>query len=76
METAIIENPVTDTTTDDSDPLIAHVINKNDHMLGYVFGEPVLALCGYVFVPSRDPKNRPMCDACKEEVRRIIRQDD
>ena len=74
MEISVIENPVTDITTDDADPLIAHIIKKEDQMLGYVLGEPVLALCGYVFVPTRDPKDHPMCDACKEEVRRIIRE--
>ncbi len=29
-------------------------------------GTPVEALCGHVWVPSRDPKQLPMCQACKE----------
>jgi hypothetical protein len=31
-----------------------------------VQGTPLEALCGHVWVPSRDPKNLPMCPACKE----------
>ena len=27
---------------------------------------PVEALCGFVWVPSRDPRQLPMCQACKE----------
>lgn len=28
-------------------------------------GTPVTALCGHVFVPSRDPKSLPPCPVCK-----------
>jgi hypothetical protein len=31
-----------------------------------IYGYPVEALCGEVFVPQRDPKKLPMCAACKE----------
>ncbi|MGA1755394.1 MAG: DUF3039 domain-containing protein [Ilumatobacteraceae bacterium] len=30
-----------------------------------VTGTPIEALCGYVWVPSRDPKRLPMCEECK-----------
>lgn len=72
MQTTIMENPITDITTENDEPDTAHIIAKEDQMRGYVLGEAVLALCGYVFVPTRDPKNYPMCEACKEEVQRII----
>ena len=29
-------------------------------------GEPVVALCGKVWVPSRDPKKFPVCPTCEE----------
>ena len=29
-------------------------------------GTPIEALCGYVWVPSRDPKQLPLCEECKE----------
>lgn len=31
-----------------------------------VTGTPVRALCGKVWVPSRDPKRYPLCPTCKE----------
>ena len=30
-----------------------------------VTGTPVVALCGKVWVPSRDPKKYPVCPECK-----------
>ncbi|MGH9104337.1 MAG: DUF3039 domain-containing protein [Acidimicrobiales bacterium] len=33
---------------------------------GVVMGTPVRALCGKVWVPSRDPKRYPRCPTCKE----------
>ena len=31
-----------------------------------IYGYPVEALCGEVFVPQRDPKKLPLCQTCKE----------
>ncbi len=31
-----------------------------------IYGFPVEALCGERFVPQRDPKKLPVCQACKE----------
>lgn len=33
---------------------------------GLVNGTAVKALCGKVWVPSRDPKKYPLCPTCKE----------
>jgi Protein of unknown function (DUF3039) len=30
-----------------------------------IYGTPVEALCGFVWVPSRDPKQLPLCEQCK-----------
>ena len=35
-------------------------------MRSAVTGEPVVALCGKVWVPSRDPKKYPVCPECEE----------
>ena len=29
-------------------------------------GDPVIALCGKVWVPGRDPNKFPICPMCKE----------
>jgi hypothetical protein len=31
-----------------------------------VLGTPVIALCGKVWVPSRDPERFPVCPECKK----------
>lgn len=33
---------------------------------GMVMGTPVKALCGKIWVPSRDPKRYSLCPTCKE----------
>jgi len=30
-----------------------------------IYGTPVEALCGHTWVPSRDPKQLPLCGECK-----------
>jgi len=44
----------------------AHYANKNKVMESALTGSPVVALCGKVWVPSRDPKKFPVCPQCKE----------
>ena len=41
-----------------------------------VMGTPVTALCGKVWVPSRDPKKYPVCPTCKEIYEGIPKGDD
>lgn len=44
----------------------AHYVQKDKIMESAVSGTPVIALCGKVWVPNRDPKKYPVCPACKE----------
>ena len=44
----------------------AHYVDKNEMMESHVFGTPIKALCGKVWVPSRDAKRFPVCPECKE----------
>lgn len=39
-----------------------------------VMGTPVEALCGYVWVPNKDPQQLPICPKCKDiyEVYRVF----
>lgn len=43
-------------------------------MQARVFGVPVTALCGYTWVPERDPKRFPLCSRCRA-VREQARPD-
>jgi len=44
----------------------AHYVRKDKVTASAVSGGPVVALCGKVWTPSRDPKKYPICPACKE----------
>ncbi|MGJ7440897.1 DUF3039 domain-containing protein [Aquipuribacter sp. MA13-6] len=44
----------------------AHYVKKDKIVSSAVTGEALTALCGKVWVPSRDPKRFPVCPTCKE----------
>jgi hypothetical protein len=44
----------------------AHYVLKDKIVESAVTGTPVVALCGKVWVPSRDPKRFPVCPECQE----------
>ena len=56
-----------DLSTGDGDhERFAHYVLKDRIMDSAVNGTPLVALCGKVWVPSRDPKRFPVCPECKE----------
>jgi hypothetical protein len=44
----------------------SHYIMRDQEMSSRIEGTPVRALCGKIWVPSRDPKRFPVCPECKE----------
>lgn len=44
----------------------SHFVPKDKLTEAMVMGTPVIALCGKVWVPSRDPQRFPVCPECKE----------
>ena len=44
----------------------AHYVKKDKIMERAVTGAPVIALCGKVWVPNRDPQKFPVCPECQE----------
>lgn len=53
--------------TDDGDhERFSHYVPKDKLTEAMVMGTPVTALCGKVWVPSRDPQKYPVCPTCKE----------
>lgn len=43
----------------------AHYVKKDKIVSSAVLGEPVVALCGKVWVPNRDPSRFPVCPTCE-----------
>lgn len=44
----------------------AHYVKKDTILSSALSGKPVIALCGKVWVPGRDPEKFPVCPTCKE----------
>ncbi len=46
-------------------PSKAHIARADEVTEAYVMGSEITALCGYRWVPSRDPAGLPVCPDCK-----------
>jgi hypothetical protein len=65
MGTLVEERP--DTQLDEGDhERFAHYVKKDKIVESAVTGTPVIALCGKVWVPGRDPQKFPVCPDCKK----------
>jgi Protein of unknown function (DUF3039) len=66
--TSVLERPDTrEQTTEPGDhERFAHYVRKEKIMESAMTGKPVIALCGKVWVPGRDPSKFPVCPVCKE----------
>jgi hypothetical protein len=65
--------PDVDEDTETDEPLAAHIVKAAPDesaaaivLEARINGTPIEALCGHVWVPARDPKQLPVCQACKE----------
>ncbi|WNM25219.1 DUF3039 domain-containing protein [Demequina capsici] len=54
----------------------AHYVRKEKILESAMTGDPVIALCGKVWVPGRDPNRFPVCPACKEIIDGVFGSDD
>jgi len=64
---------ITEERTETEDGPVAHIVKtkRNEDattkvLQARVEGTPLEALCGHVWVPSRDPKQLPVCQKCKD----------
>ena len=55
------------------EPAMAHIVKTEPGesaaakvLEARIYGTPIEALCGHVWVPSRDPKTLPLCQKCKD----------
>ncbi len=67
--TALLEREATTPLPDLEDgdhERFAHYVQKEKILESALSGDPVIALCGKVWVPGRDPGRFPVCPTCKE----------
>ncbi|HET9546657.1 MAG TPA: DUF3039 domain-containing protein [Desertimonas sp.] len=73
LVTAPVETrPDVDETPDLDEPKHAHIVKVGPGesaaakvLEARIYGTPVEALCGFVWVPARDPKQLPVCQKCQ-----------
>ena len=69
-QTAVLEREDTRTDPQLSEPgdheRFSHYVRKEKIMESALSGDPVVALCGKIWIPGRDPKKFPVCPTCKE----------
>ena len=64
-DTLLEEKPVS-VTEDGDHEKFAHYVEKEKIVESAVTGKPVIALCGKVWVPGRDPSKFPICPDCQK----------
>jgi len=64
--------PITEEVLETGEPASAHIVKTDPGenaaakvLEARIYGTPLEALCGHVWVPSRDPKQLPVCEKCK-----------
>ena len=65
--TSVLEREEQLSTLDEGDhERFSHFVQKEKILESAVTGTPVIALCGKVWTPGRDPEKFPVCPTCKE----------
>lgn len=64
---------ITESVEETDEPTSAHIVKAGPGESGAalvlearIMGTPVTALCGFVWVPSKDPRQLPICQKCKD----------
>lgn len=58
---------------DDDTPIFTHIVQRGEDgkdaetrvLEARIYGTPVKAICGYLWVPSRDHRKHPICSKCQ-----------
>ena len=69
METQPLDRTITEESIDyqsGDHERYSHYVNKNKIVESAVLGNAVEALCGKVWIPSRDPQKFPVCPTCQD----------
>ncbi len=69
VKEVVVTRPDDETTT--GEPKVAHIVKADGDAAAKVveariYGTPLEAICGMVFVPQHDPTRLPMCAVCKD----------
>jgi hypothetical protein len=67
MFTSVLEDTSVELDiSENNEEHFAHYAESSEVTEGYIMGTPVIALCGKIFVPFRNPEKLRVCPSCKE----------
>jgi hypothetical protein len=67
-----LEKLLEDSQVEDGDhERFSHYVKKDSILKSAMSGRPVIALCGKVWTPGRDPEKFPVCPTCKDIYEKI-----
>lgn len=75
LSTLDIENETRTSTNDGDHDRFSHYVRREKIVESAVTGKPVIALCGKVWVPGRDPDKYPICPDCLKIYNKIPDKD-
>jgi len=65
--TAVLDRELVEQPVEPGDhERFAHYVRKEKILESALSGDPVIALCGKVWVPGRNPDRFPVCPMCKD----------
>jgi hypothetical protein len=70
-DTDLLEHTDSETKEGDEEHF-AHYAESASITEGYVLGTPVIAICGKIFIPSRNPERLRVCPICKEVMNSVF----
>jgi hypothetical protein len=62
----LVETDLDQDTDSENNDELAHYAEAASVTEGYIMGTPVQALCGKIFIPSKNPERLKLCPICKE----------
>lgn len=64
----VLEKPDVQENDTDGEENFAHYAEASEVTEAYVMGTPIIALCGKVFIPFRNPEKLRVCQKCKDII--------
>jgi hypothetical protein len=72
MSNVLLDHDLDEEVDNKDNEHLAHYADAAEVTEGYIMGTPVIALCGKVFIPFRNPEKLRICPICKKIVEALF----
>ena len=66
-----VDSTSSTSSSDGDHDVFSHYVEKDEVADAIINGWPVVALCGKIWIPFRDPERYPVCPKCDEEYKKM-----